>query len=314
MSERLSGRWGGVALAALAGVAASVQARINGGLAGRLHDGFAAALVSNGTALILLSVAVAFAPAARAGLRRVWSGLRGGSLKPWECLGGAGGALYVASQGLAAGPLGVAVFTVAVVTGQSGGGLAVDRAGLAPGGRRPVTGTRILGAVLTVAAVLLAVSGRAGLDTGSLLVILPLLAGIGLAVQGAINGRVRQAANANLPAVVVNSIVGTSALLAAFAVSVAVRGWPSGSPPAEPWLYLGGPLGICVLVLSVSAVRHLGALLLSLGMIAGQLAGAIALDVLAPGPAGRPTLTTFLGTALALIAVAIAVRARGSRA
>src|SRR5262249_12033825 len=129
-------RWAvlaGVAAAFLGGIAVAAQSRINGALAGHLHDGFAAALLNNTTALALSSVAVLSTPVGRAGLRLAARKLRGGHLRPWECLGGIFGALYVASQGLSVGALGLAVFTVAMVTGQSGGGLVVDVAGIAPG-------------------------------------------------------------------------------------------------------------------------------------------------------------------------------------
>ncbi len=299
---------GGVLAAVLGGIGGAVQSRVNGGLAGRLHDGIAAALISNGTAVLLLTIAWVAAPAVRAAVRQGWTLLRTGAVRPWECLGGACGALYVASQGVSAGVLGIAVFTVAVVTGQSAGGLAVDRAGLAPGGRRQITGTRMLGAALTIAAVAIAVSGRQHAGTVVALAALPLLAGVALAIQGALNGRVRQAAGALLPAVLLNAAVGTAGLLLAFMVSLVVRGWPAGALPAQPWWYAGGAIGLGFTAIGVAVVRRIGALLLGLGVIAGQLGGALALDLAAPGSAGRPGLTEALGAGLALAAVAIALR------
>jgi transporter family-2 protein len=228
-----------------------------------------------------------------------------GALRPWECLGGLCGALYVASQGLTAGTLGLAVFTVAVVTGQPGGGLAVDVSGLAPGGRRSVTRARVMGAALTVVAVLLAVSGR--LRTGATVApaALPLLAGTALAFQGAVNGRVRQATGGVLPAVFINALVGTGALLVVYLCALAVGDRQTGTLPGEPWLYLGGAIGIGFVAIGVAVVRHIGVLLLGLGVIAGQLAGAVALDFVAPGSAGTPTIAALLGTALTFVAVAV---------
>jgi transporter family-2 protein len=48
-------------------------------------------------------------------------------------------------------------------------------------------------------------------------------------------------------------------------------------------------------------------LLLGLGMIAGQVTGALLLDATVPGAAGRPGWNTMLGAALTLVAVAVAV-------
>jgi transporter family-2 protein len=256
---------------------------------------------------VLVIAAMAAAPAARAGLRLAVDRLRRGTLRPWECLGGACGALYVASQGISAGVLGLAVFTVAVVAGQSAGGLAVDRAGIAPGGRRPVTRARALGAAVTVAAVVIAVSGRLRAGTGLALAVLPLAAGAALAVQGAVNGRVRQAAGAVLPAVFINAAVGTAALLLAFGGVLAVHGWPGGVLPGRPWFYLGGAIGVGFTAIGVAVVRRIGVLLLGLAVIAGQLSGALALDLIAPGPAGRPGVTGYLGAGLTLATVLVVV-------
>ncbi|WP_371685900.1 DMT family transporter, partial [Micromonospora sp. MW-13] len=169
-------RIAGVGLAVASGFAVAVQSRINGELGVRLADGIAAAVVSFGLGLLVLLVLVPATPAGRRGLSALRAALADGSLRPWQCLGGVCGAFLVASQGLTIGTLGVAVFTVAVVAGQSGSSLLVDRAGIGPAGRQAVTPNRLVGAVLTVLAVLLAVGHRLG-DPGTLgLAVLPLLA------------------------------------------------------------------------------------------------------------------------------------------
>ncbi|MFG1776165.1 DMT family transporter [Micromonospora sp. NPDC049048] len=296
----------GVALATLSGLAVAVQSRINGELGVRLADGIAAAVVSFGLGLVVLLVLVPATPAGRRGLAALRGALTDGSLRPWQCLGGTCGAFLVSAQGLTIGTLGVAVFTVAVVAGQSGSSLAVDRAGVGPGGSQPVTGRRMAGAALTVVAVLLAVGDRLG-DPDTLgLALLPLLAGVAVAWQQAVNGRVRMASGSALTATLVNFTVGTAALLVAFAVDLAVRGWPTGSPPAEPWLYLGGPIGIVFIAIAAAIVRFTGVLLLGLSTIAGQIVGAVLLDLLLPTAASRPDAVTLLGAALALVAVMIA--------
>jgi transporter family-2 protein len=298
----------GVALAVVSGVAIAVQSRINGELGVRLHDGIAAAVVSFGLGLLILAVLVPAIPAGRRSLRSLRQALRGRSLRPWQCLGGACGALLVASQGLTVGSLGVAVFTVAVVAGQTASSLAVDRAGIGPTGRQPVTPTRLAGAALTVLAVFLAVGDRLGHPAGLALAALPALAGVGIAWQQAVNGRVRVASGSPLTAALVNFLVGTAALLAAYAVDVAVRGWPTGPWPTNPWLYLGGPIGIVFIAVAAAVVRFTGVLLLGLATIAGQVVGAVSIDLAAPPATGHPGLYPLLGALLTLVAVAIAAR------
>ncbi|KXK61777.1 hypothetical protein AWW66_11840 [Micromonospora rosaria] len=296
----------GVALATAGGVAVAVQSRINGELGVRLADGIAAAVVSFGLGLLVLLVLVPTTASGRRGLAALRTALARGALRPWHLLGGVCGAFLVATQGLTIGTLGVAVFTVAVVAGQSGSSLLVDRAGVGPGGPQRVTASRLAGAVLTVLAVLIAVGDRLG-DPGTLvLAVLPLLAGVGIAWQQAVNGRVRAAAASTMTATLVNFVVGTAALLAAFAVEVAVRGWPAGAFPTEPWLYLGGPLGVSFIALAAALVGLTGVLLLGLATIAGQIVGAVLLDLLLPTAASAPGPATLFGAALTLVAVLVA--------
>jgi transporter family-2 protein len=295
-------RTGGVALAVLGGTMLSIQSRINGELAARVHSGILAAVISFGSGLIILTFAVALAPAGRSGLRLVQSALRDGKLRWWECVGGACGAAVVASQAITVGVLGVSIFIVALVAGQSASSLFVDRAGLAPGGRHPVTPTRTLGTVLTMVAVLIAVSSHMGTPTTLALAVLPLLAGAGSAWQSAMNGRVRQTSGGALPTTFINFVAGTTALVITFFLA----GAPVAALPPQPWLYLGGILGMTFIGIAAAIVRFTGVLLLSLGMIAGEIVGAVAIDAFAPGGAGTPTATTLTGAALTLVAVGIA--------
>ncbi|MEV1332797.1 DMT family transporter [Micromonospora costi] len=302
-------RVAGVGLATASGVAVAVQSRINGELGVRLGDGFGAAVISFGLGLLVLLVLVPLVPTGRRGLRDLRGALTAGTLRPWQCLGGVCGAFLVATQGLTIGTLGVAVFTVAVVAGQSGSSLAVDRAGIGPTGAQPVTAPRLAGAALTVVAVLLAVSDRLGQPDALVLAVLPLLAGVAIAWQQAVNGRVRVASGSALTATLVNFTVGTAALLVAFAIDVAVRGWPAGGLPAEPWLYLGGPIGIVFIAVAAAIVRFTGVLLLGLATIAGQIVGAVLLDIALPTAASHPGFTTLAGAALTLVAVLVAALA-----
>jgi transporter family-2 protein len=240
----------------------------------------------------------------RAGLARVRQSLRAGELRPWHCLGGLCGAYFVVAQGVTVGALGVAFFTVAVVAGQSASGLAVDRVGVGPAGPQPLTVARGVGAVLSVVAVLVASADELGNARLLGLAVLPATAGIGVAWQQAVNGKVRGVAVAALPAAFVNFLAGTVALFLAFAIDLLVRGAPSGTLPTNPVLYVGGLIGIAFIAVSASIVRHTGVLLLTVGMIAGQLLGALTIDLIAPA-GGGPSPLTVLGTALTLLAVVI---------
>ncbi|WP_280500377.1 DMT family transporter [Nocardia farcinica] len=298
------------------GAGVAVQARINGALGMRLHDGIAAATVSFGTGLVVLAAAFAASGRLRAGLAAVRRALGEGQLRGWQLLGGLFGAFFVASQGLTVAAIGVTAFTVAAVAGQLLSSLAVDRAGLAPSGRTPVTPRRAGGAVLAIGAVVLATStrtdaGQAGLALPEsvrevphpVLIALPALAGIGLAWQQAVNGRVGAVGGAG-SAALVNFAVGFAVLLGVeFVVVLTLRGL--GAFPTEPWLYLGGVIGVAFIALAALTVRWIGVLLLGLTSVAGQLVASVALDTLVPaGPGLSPW--SLLGCLLTLVAIALA--------
>lgn len=303
-------RVAGAALAAAGGVALAVQGRVNGQLGHVLNDGVFAALFSFGIGAVLLVVAVAVTPSARAGLRRLRSSVRGGRLRGWQCLGGACGAWLVTTQGLTVSILGVAVFTVAAVAGQVVASLWVDRQGIGPATAQPVTPARAAGAGLAVVAVVVAVSdqGVTGRPGGLWWALLPATAGLGLAWQLAVNGLVRVAsANVVVPTMV-NFTVGSLVLALAATVDLLVRGLPE-PPPGDWWLYLGGPLGIVAVLTAVTAVRFTGVLLLGLGSVAGQLVGAVVLDAVVP-TAGGLSPTSVAGAGLTMVAVVVAALRR----
>jgi bacterial/archaeal transporter family-2 protein len=304
-------RGAGTVVAIGLGMAVALQARINGELGQRIGDGLVAALLSFLGGLVLLLVAAATRPAMRSGLRRVAAAVRTRRLRPAHLLGGICGAFLVTCQGLTVALIGVAVFTVAVVAGQAVSSLLVDRAGVGPGGSRPITARRVAGAVLALAAVVLSVSDRLGAPVDLWPALLPALGGLGVAWQQAVNGRVGAVARDDgpplagmLPATLVNFATGTLALLAVTAVELAVRGLP-GPLPTQPWLYLGGLLGVLFIGAAAAIVPVTGVLVLGLGTVAGQLIGALLVDLFLPAGPGHLTGAALLGTALALLAVGV---------
>jgi transporter family-2 protein len=295
-------------------VALAVQGRVNGQLGHQLHDGLFAALISFSVGSVLLVAALPILPAARAGVGRLREALRTRALRPWQLLGGSCGAFLVTMQGITVPFLGVAVFTVAVVAGQIVCSLPVDRAGLGPGGPQPITLPRAVGASLAVIAVIISVSDHGSITNpgGLWWAVLPAVAGLGLAWQTAVNGQVRVAAANVVVPTVVNFLVGTSVLVLATVVDVIIRGWPS-TPPDQWWLYLGGTLGIVAIGTAVTAVRVIGVLLLGMASVAGQLTGAVLLDVFVPTEGGALSVTSLVGIALTMVAVGIAAIRREPR-
>lgn len=292
--------------AALAGAGLALQARLNGQLGARLGDGIAASLASTAFGIVVLLVVVLGTRGGRRALGRIRVAFGAGQLRWWHCCGGMSGALVVASQGISAAALGVGVFTVAVVGGTAAGSLAIDRWGLGPGGRRPVTTARVAGALACVAAVGLAGHDRFGDSAMLPLVVLPVLAGLALAAQSALNGRIGVAAGSPLAATLVSFVFAGLTLCLALLVDVALRGAPPGRLPAQPWLYSGGLVGICVIALATVVVRHVGVLVFGLANQTGQLLGAVVLDTVTSG--SPPPATTWIAVVITLGAVILALR------
>lgn len=304
----------GGALAVLVGALVAVQSLINGEVAEYFGDGVVggsqAALISFVTGLILLCAAVLAWKTGRHGVATVFRALRLRRLRPWQVMGGAFGAFVVLSQSITVPVIGVAVFTVAIVAGQGVSGVLVDKIGIGPAGPQAVTAGRAVGAALSVVAVGLTVASRIGgpdrLSTGAvLLVLLPLLAGIGTSWQQAINGKVALLGGP-LAATWVNFVVGAVVLVVAWIVVRALIGAAEPLPPLigpSWWLYSGGLVGVAFIAMSAVLVRILGVLVLALWTIAGQVLASLVFDLITGRPVGALTV---IGAALTLVGVVIA--------
>ncbi|GEB95230.1 DMT family transporter [Microbacterium lacticum] len=303
----------GVALtgAVIVGVLTALQARINGQLGLRLGDGFVAAAISFGSGLVLLIVLSAILPAGRRGFGRLRAGIRDRTIPWWMLAGGVAGAFTVATQGLAVAVIGVSLFTVGVVAGQTISGLVLDRAGYGPAGVVAITVPRLIGGLLALIAVGVSLQGGVLEQVPWWMLVMPVIAGVGIAWQQATNGRLRQRVGTPLTATLVNFIGGTTMLVIAAAVHVALVGAPAAFP-VEPWLYLGGVIGVTYIFMSAALVVHTGVLLLGLGTVAGQLVTAFALDAVWPAAAAPGWTTELLMVVIAGAGVVIAA-APGAR-
>ena len=298
------------ALMVLAGGLLAGQARVNGALSHRLGgssvDGIVAALVSFSFGTV---VVVAVLLVDRMRRRESASVMTPRSpVRWWYCLGGAGGGALVSASAVAAPVIGVALLSVCTVAGQTAGSLAVDEVGLASGGRRPITRWRVAGSLVALAALAVGAVGHVGGGASPALYVALAIAGVLVAGQQAVNGRLREATN-SAPLAATVSFVGGTVLLAA-AVGVAALAGTVGHLdwPSAWWLYLGGAGGATYIVLGAATVARLGVLRLTLASVAGQLAGSVVLDVAAPAPGETLAARTVVSVVLTFLAVALAGR------
>ncbi|RLK22199.1 transporter family-2 protein [Micromonospora sp. M71_S20] len=298
--------WAALTLVTLAGVASAAQGAINAELGERAGNATLGAVVNNLGGALLVGLGVLALPSARTGL----AALRRAGLPWWAYLGGLGGAGIVLAGAYIVPVLGVAVFTIAQVAGGSLGGLAVDRAGLAPVGRLALTPPRVAGALLGVTAVTLAQLGQPVGDLALGLVLLAVAGGLGVALQSALNARVSAASSA-AAGMVVNFATATPVVLLVAALAGALTG-PGPTWPDDWYLYTGGLLGVVIVAALLVGVPAVGVLRTGLALVAGQLGGALLLDALLPGGPGL-RLPVLAGALLTLAAALVAGRGRGRR-
>ncbi len=271
-------------LAALAGALIAVQSRVNGELSHRLNNGLEAALVSFGSGLIVLIVISLFIPGIKAGAINLRGAIRNGAMPSWRLLAGALGATFVIVQTQMVPVLGVAIFSVASIAGQTAASLGVDRMGLTGGGKKQITSRRVFAALLTILAVLVSVIDR--IDAKNLSVYGLILAGIaGMIVgfQRAFNGRINELTRQSFTTSLINFITGTSFLLLVCAIGIFTHRTHFSALPNGPWwIYTGGSIGVLYIAFSATIVQHLGVLTFTLFTVGGQLVGSLLIDIFMP--------------------------------
>jgi transporter family-2 protein len=291
--------------AVLIGVVVAIQARINGQLSVDLDNGLAAALVSFLTGLAIVSVLVFGFKREREALFRVFEAIKNKQLVTWELMGGVLGGFFVAAQSAVVPQIGVALFTIAVVAGQTISSLLVDKVGMTPSGKERITKPRIFGAVATLIAVAIAVFPDL---TNSEFRFLPLtfalIVGVFASFQQGMNGRVNVVGKRPLATAWLNFVSGAIVVVIALSVDLAL-GATIEPLPGNFWVYTGGAAGLIFVAVSAYIIKHLGVLNFSILNIAGQLVGAILIDWLAPTKAGSLNGYLIFGTVMTIISIAV---------
>lgn len=291
-----------ILLAVALGVLVAVQTRTNGELGRRLDDGLVAATISFGSGFLLLAMLLAASSALRQALRRIKGALVTRAAPWWYFCGGAAGALVVLSQSVSTAAIGVSLFAVALVSGQTLSSLLMDKQGLGSMAATPLDRYRIAGSCAALLAVVVTSSSELQLGTPPFMIALPFVAGLALGWQQAVGGQVRDITQSAQAAAFVSAVGGTIVLLLALAIRSFFTSWPSHFP-SEIWLYSGGLMGVVYLGTAAAIVHATGVLVLGLGIVAGQLFAALVLDLVVPPPEGDLTFATVLGTAIAFAAV-----------
>jgi transporter family-2 protein len=271
-------------LAALSGLMIALQARANGELSQRLNNGLEAALVSFGSGLIIIAVIAAFNPAIKEGIRNLRAAVANKEIARWKLLAGALGGSFVAIQTHIVPLIGVAIYSVASIAGQTAMSLVVDRIGMTGGGKKLISRRRVAAAVLTVLAVFVSVFDRIDAKNLSLFaVVLGCIAGAVVGVQRALNGQINEHSHQSFTTSLLNFITGTSLLVILILGGVLIGKIELVPLPAGPWwIYTGGTIGVIYIAFTSTIVQHLGVLTFTLFSVGGQLVGSLVIDLISP--------------------------------
>jgi len=271
-------------LAALSGLMIALQARANGELSHRLNNGLEAALVSFGSGLIIIAAIAAFNPAIKEGIKNLRVAVANKEIAGWKLLAGALGGSFVAIQTHIVPLIGVAIYSVASIAGQTAMSLVVDRIGLTGGGKKLISKRRVAAAVLTVLAVFVSVLDRIDAKNLSLLaVVLGCIAGAVVGVQRALNGQINEHSHQSFTTSLLNFITGTSLLVILILGGVLIGKIELVPLPAGPWwIYTGGVIGVIYIAFTSTIVQHLGVLTFTLFSVGGQLVGSLVIDLISP--------------------------------
>lgn len=215
------------------------------------------------------------------------------------------GILVGTAQGGLVPRLGVALFTLAFVTGQAATGLVADALGLGGGPQRRVSLNRLLAIVVAVLGVAMSsfTAADGALRGGDLAIIaVAALVGGALAVQQAANGRLARATDAPAVVALANFVFGVVASSLVLLVLTGV-GDPSWPRPHQWWPYAGGLIGAAVVAATAAAVPKLGVLTVAISLVLGQVIGALIITT--QSTSAPPPLASICGAALVLVGVGL---------
>jgi transporter family-2 protein len=294
-------------LAAISGVMIALQARANGELSHRLDNGVQAASISFGSGLLIIALVALFSPSIKEGARNMRAAVKSKELPFWTLFAGALGGTFVAIQTHVVPVIGVAIYSVASIAGQTAASLGVDRLGITGGGKKKITLRRLAAAAFTVFAVFISVFDRIdGTDLSLVAVLLAGIAGAVVGVQRALNGQINEHSHQSYSTSLLNFIMGTSFLTLFLSAKILLSDTQLSPLPAGPWwIYTGGVIGVIYIAFTSKIVQHLGVLTFTLFSVGGNLVGSLLIDLYSPTEGVHVSAYLVTGIAMTYLGVIV---------
>jgi len=301
-------------LAALSGILIAAQSRVNGGLSTALGNSTEAAVYSFSSGFLVLNIIALANPKVRHGIRRIIQGVKSGALPVWRLSAGIMGGIFVAIQTFTVPIIGVALLSVVMIAGQTLASLIVDQIGITGGGKQPITMRRVLAAVITIIAVLVAVWEEIQLaNISPIPVVVVFVGGFMIGVQRALNGQINDISGQSFSTTWLNFFMGTSTLLILLIINTARGNEIVGLPTSPWWIYWGGTIGVLYIASSSVIVAKIGVLSFTLFATGGQLIGSLIFDLFAPPENVKVGTNLVVGILITYIGVLVGgLRKQGS--
>ena len=249
-----------------------------------MGDALEAALVSFGTGLVFVSLISLVRNDIRTGYGDIFKASKSKQLPFWRLGAGVLGALFVFMSTHVVPILGLALFTVASLAGQTATSLWVDHFGIAGGAKTVITKRRLIASLITVSAVIVSVWDRFLSSNFSILAVtLAVCAGSWVGVQRALNAQINSFSKKSFATSQLNFITGTAFLLLLLLLRSAFTDHSiMNLTPGPWWVFLGGSIGVIYIAFTALAVQYLGVLEFTLFSVSGMLVGSLLLDLLLP--------------------------------
>ncbi|MFZ5674760.1 MAG: DMT family transporter [Pseudomonadota bacterium] len=297
-----------IPLSLLAGGLLTVQAGANAQLARAVASPFAATTIQVFIAGLLLLLIAAFT-----GTVTAFGGLPAAPW--WHLAGGIATALYVASTILLFPRLGAVVSVGLFIAGQMAASLGLDTLGLFGISPKPMTPASLIGALaVLVGAVAIVFGQKAAARDLSLdklgWILLALIAGAVLPIQGAVNGLLRADLGAPFPVGAFSFAVATLSMLIVLPTALLAgthRPQFAGLSAMPWWGWIGAACGATYVVTMFTAIPAIGAATTVGLTVAGQQVASLFVDRLGLFrlPQREISGLRFSGVALLLAGVAI---------
>jgi len=203
---------------------------------------------------------------------------------PWkEYLGGVIGVATVVMNNHAFGGVSVSAMVALALLGQTVSSAVIDQFGLLGMPKRLFRKERLAGYAFMLLGILVMLFPFSGSGSRVSAVLLLLAGGVTVVITRALNGQITERVGV-MQATLYNYIMGlVTAILVMLLIGRKEPIWMGTPLPTNPLLYIGGLLGVAVVVLENSSVHRVSAVYMTFLQFLGQVAAGIVVDTMLNG-------------------------------